>query len=230
MAAVLRVSEVFDSLQGEGPSAGLPATFLRLALCNLRCGYCDTKYTWDWQSFRYEEQVRAVEVPSLAPRLAAASGERLIITGGEPLVQLKALERLLPLLPSVIAIEVETNGTLRPSASLLARVTQWNVSPKLGNSGQSESDRLNMDALACLRDSGRAWLKFVVGDRADCEEAQQLALRCEWPRERVSLMPLASSRAEHALRAPLIAAQALTRKLGYSPRLHIELWDGQRGV
>ena len=47
----LKVSEIFASIQGEGPSAGAAAVFLRLAGCNLRCHWCDTKYTWDWQNY-----------------------------------------------------------------------------------------------------------------------------------------------------------------------------------
>ncbi|MDP8906059.1 MAG: 7-carboxy-7-deazaguanine synthase QueE, partial [Thermoproteota archaeon] len=45
---MLKVSEVFDSIQGEGSYAGTPCIFLRLATCNLKCAWCDTKYTWDW--------------------------------------------------------------------------------------------------------------------------------------------------------------------------------------
>ena len=56
----LKLSEVFESIQGEGPSAGLPCVFVRLATCNLHCSYCDTKYTWDWQNYDYEREVRVV--------------------------------------------------------------------------------------------------------------------------------------------------------------------------
>ncbi len=230
MSAVLKVSEIFDSVQGEGQSAGKPATFLRLAHCNLRCVYCDTKYTWDWQAFRYDDEVRAAHVDELAARLNGAAGKRLIITGGEPLVQAKALVPLLGELGAEIVIEVETNGTLPPPEALLERVNQWNVSPKLENSGEAERERFRPEVLTLLRDTGRAWLKLVVGSPGDCDEAEALATRLGWPRERVLFMPLAATRADHSARAPLIAAEALARKLGYSPRLHVELWDGQRGV
>ena len=228
--ATLKVSELFDSIQGEGASAGAAATFLRLALCNLRCGFCDTKYTWDWQRFSYDDEVKLSSVEELAPRLAKANGNRLIITGGEPLVQGKALVSLLALLPAELVIEVETNGTLVPPPALLERVTQWNVSPKLTNSGEPESDRIKPDALAALRSTGRAWLKLVVASSQDCAEAERVIAESGFPRDRVLFMPLASSRAELAERAPLIASEALARRVGTSPRLHVELWEGRRGV
>src|SRR5262249_11150304 len=56
----LRVSEIFESFQGEGASAGLPAVFVRLANCNLRCTWCDTRYTWDWAAYDYDSEVRRV--------------------------------------------------------------------------------------------------------------------------------------------------------------------------
>jgi organic radical activating enzyme len=230
MASELKVSEIFDSLQGEGPSTGAPATFLRLALCNLKCRFCDTAYTWDFERFRYEDEVSLEPVDALVERLRAACGRRLIVTGGEPLVQWKALERLFERLPADLTIEVETNGTLCPSDRLLARVNQWNVSPKLENSGESLEDRLNEAALAVLRDSGRAYLKLVVGSVAEAAEAERLAAELEWPRDRVQLMPLAATREELSARSGLVAREALARGLRFSSRLHVELWGGRRGV
>ena len=230
MASELKVSEIFDSLQGEGPSTGAPATFLRLALCNLKCRFCDTAYTWDFERFRYDDEGNPFSFDALVDRLSGSRGRRLIVTGGEPLVQWKALERLFERLPADLTIEIETNGTLTPSAALLARVNQWNVSPKLENSGEALADRLHEEALATLRDSGRAYLKLVVGSKADAEEADALAARLEWPRDRVQLMPLAATREELSARSALVAGEALARGLRFSSRLHVELWSGRRGV
>ena len=49
--------EIFHSLQGEGHSIGTPTVFLRLALCNLTCVWCDTKYTWDWANFDTKAEI-----------------------------------------------------------------------------------------------------------------------------------------------------------------------------
>ena len=49
--------EIFYSLQGEGVTTGIPSVFLRLALCNLACSWCDTRYTWDWEQHDYGQEV-----------------------------------------------------------------------------------------------------------------------------------------------------------------------------
>src|SRR6185503_1731335 len=116
----LKVSEIFASIQGEGPSAGAPSVFLRLAQCNLHCAWCDTKYTWDWTTYRFEDEVRTESVSAVAVRLRAHSEQRLVVTGGEPLLQEEALFELFRLLDerARYVVEIETNGTIAPSEAL----------------------------------------------------------------------------------------------------------------
>jgi hypothetical protein len=73
-------------------------------------------------------------------------------------------------------------------------------------------------------------LKLVVGSAADLVEADALIAGTGWPKERVMLMPEAANRAELAERASFVNEAALVRRLRYSPRLHVERWDGARGV
>lgn len=225
----LAVSELFTSVQGEGASAGEPALFLRLAHCNLRCAWCDTRYSWDFSAYRFEDEVRLEPTAALAERLVELRPERLVVTGGEPLIQRDELAELLVRLPPELVVEVETNGTLDPGAALLARVTQWNVSPKLAHSGDPESKRLRLDVLETLRDTGRAYLKLVVASEGDLGEAEALIARSGFARDRVLFMPKAASRAELRARAGFVEAAALARGVRYSPRLHIERWGGERG-
>lgn len=94
------VNEIFDSIQGEGYWTGVPATFVRLQQCNLRCEWCDTKDTWDGQ---YRELTSS-------QILAEAHCERIVITGGEPL--LHDLTELFQVLKDAgKKIHIETNGT-----------------------------------------------------------------------------------------------------------------------
>jgi len=225
----LALSELFTSVQGEGPSAGEPCLFVRLAHCNLRCTWCDTRYSWDFATFNYADEVETAPTAEVAARIRASRATRLVLTGGEPLIQRTELEALLASLDPALVVEVETNGTLSPGAALLARVNQWNVSPKLANGGDPAEKRLKFATLRELAASGRAYLKLVVSTAADVVEAEELSVAAGWPRERVLLMPMAATRAELRERAPLVRAEALTRGLGYSTRLHVERWDGERG-
>ncbi len=83
--------EIFYSLQGEGVTAGTPTVFLRLANCNLSCSWCDTKYTWDWQSYDPQREVMELSDDEAHERILAFECPHLVITGGEPLMQQRAL-------------------------------------------------------------------------------------------------------------------------------------------
>lgn len=105
---VLEVVEVFPTIQGEGPFAGCPAVFVRLAGCNLQCKLCDTDYT----SHR-----RAVATSSLIEEIVAVSrsysfwSNLVVLTGGEPFRQ--PIDRLIQnLLLRTLDVQIETNGTV----------------------------------------------------------------------------------------------------------------------
>ncbi len=227
-ARSLEVIEIFESLQGEGPSVGQPALFLRLAGCNLGCQWCDTAYAWDWKRFD-RKAVKRVALPELAEQLRTLPGRRLVVTGGEPLMQQHSVNELLYAIEPERIVEVETNGTVVPCETLLSRVDQWNVSPKLSHNGQPLEKRIRLDALRALRDTTRAWLKLVVRSEGDLQEADDLVTQLGWPKSRVQFMPLARNRDEHRQRATAIADACLARGYGFSPRLHLDLWDGRRG-
>ena len=224
----LRISELFASLQGEGVSAGAPATFLRLGDCNLSCTYCDTPYSWDWQRYERKSELTEEDVLVTAARVRALSPRRMVITGGEPLLQQPALERLTGELAEFFT-EVETNGTLMPSELLRARIGQWNVSPKLASSGASLLQRRKTSVLETFRDTERAWLKFVISEPSDVNEARDLVAAVGWPKERVLLMPEARTPEELAERSPNVAKAALDCGYRFSTRLHVMLWGDTRG-
>lgn len=229
-ADVLRLSEIFDSLQGEGVNTGVPCRFVRLALCNLHCHYCDTKYTWDFAHHDYEREVYELTLEAAAEQVLSAPGRHVVVTGGEPLLQQRALAKILERVPQDLFIEIETNGTRVPLPSLRQRVNQWNVSPKLKSAGDSEALRLRPDALLALRDTGRAYLKLVVRSEQDRDEAEALRARLGFSRERTLLMPEATTREELEARSGEVAAWAQALSLRFSSRLHVALWGGRRGT
>lgn len=224
-----KVSEIFQSVQGEGPSVGLACIFVRLATCNLRCTWCDTRYSWDFAEYDYAAEVTHWSLEALRERIVESGEARLVVTGGEPLIQQDLLARLCAELPAELRIEIETNGTLVPDEGLCERVDQWNVSPKLANSGETRERRFRTVALERLRATGRAWLKLVIAGEKDSAEAAELARALEWPAERVMLMPLAANAEDLKLVGPSVLSAADKLGFGYSPRLHLELFGGQRG-
>jgi organic radical activating enzyme len=229
-AEVLRLSEVFDSIQGEGVNQGKPCRFVRLALCNLRCHYCDTKYTWDFERYDYDAEVREVASAELAEQLSSAPAKHVVLTGGEPLLQQRALLKVLASVPADVFVEVETNGTRVPLEPLLRRIDQWNVSPKLSSAGDAEALRIRPDALAALRDSGRAYLKLVLKTEQDRDEAEALRERFGFAKERTIFMPEASTPSELEARSPAVAAWSQALAVRFGSRLHISLWGGRRGT
>ena len=61
----MKISEIFESIQGEGINAGKQAIFLRTAECNLKCIWCDTKYTWDWKNYDYAKEVNEISIKEI---------------------------------------------------------------------------------------------------------------------------------------------------------------------
>lgn len=228
-ARSVRVSEIFESLQGEGPTAGAPCLFVRLAACNLKCRWCDTTYSWDFRRFAYGSEVSRLDLDQVVDRVRASRMDRVVITGGEPLLQQRAIAEMLRRMGTAYVVEVETNGTLQPSDALAKRVDQWNVSPKLPSAGDTEDRRIRPDALAALRDTGRAWLKLVVDGDDDLAHADALIESLSWPRQRIFLMACAQTREELRIRSRKLAPSCISRGVGLSPRLHLEWFDGERG-
>ena len=222
--------EIFHSLQGEGLTAGTPSVFLRLGMCNLTCVWCDTKYTWDWDSYDYEREVVSLSLEEVEERVLRFECPHLVITGGEPLMQQKALAPLaLSLKSQGFYCEVETNGTLVPGPEMVEAVSQWNVSPKLDNSGNEPARREMPEALRVFRGLDTAYFKFVIVEPADVEEVSGLAGRYEIPSERVILMPEGVTRQAIESRGQWLAQACTERGFRFSTRLHILLWGDERG-
>ena len=231
--------EIFASLQGEGHSTGRPVAFLRLSRCNLACVWCDTAYTWhfsgDNRPHRNGEQFNrkgnqiTLEEPEVAARIAALGQDRLVITGGEPLLQSAALARMLDHLPD-IAVEVETNGTVEPAPDFDERVDQYNVSPKLAHSGNPEELALVPQRMASWSLDERALFKFVIATPEDIEEVLALQELYAIPGSRIFLMPEGVDSKTLRDRASWLAQLCLEHGLRFSDRLHIHLYGDERGT
>jgi len=231
--------EIFASLQGEGVSAGKPSTFIRLSRCNLACVWCDTAYTWRFtgdnrphvDETAYDRAANQVTLDEeeAATRIAALGGNRLVITGGEPLLQGPALARMLAHLPG-IHVEIETNGTVAPPPELDALVNQYNVSLKLANSGNPPELALRPDRLSAWAADPRAWFKFVVAEPEDLDEVLHIQREYAISGDRIFLMP--EGRDSEALHERMRWLAELCAQHGFNltDRLHIHLYGDTRGT
>jgi 7-carboxy-7-deazaguanine synthase len=222
----LRLSEVFGpTIQGEGPSQGRAAWFVRLSGCNLSCSWCDTPYTWDWSGqngtvYNRADESYARPVADLALELnLAMAGEILVLTGGEPLIQQRALSDLVSRVPG--PVEVETNGTRYPTLSGV----QFNISPKLDNAGCEGAWR--PDVLDAYPEG--SILKFVVDAPADFDEVEQRLGTLKVQRE-VWVMPQGKTRAEVEDKLGWVFGGAAARGWNVSSRLHVLTYGDRRGV
>ena len=238
--------EIFATLQGEGISAGVPAVFVRTSLCNLHCVWCDTDYTWNWTGTpwaherdgepgysKYDKQNAIIEMTSadVAGAITMHAARRLVVTGGEPFLQQEEVLDVIEILrerdPSW-EVEIETNGTIRPNLDLDELVLQYNVSPKLANSGNAEELRLVPAALAWFAASPKASFKFVVASPADLAEIEALQARLRLDPARLILMPEGRDAATLHSRRRWVAEACLEHGFRFSDRLHIALWGPAR--
>ena len=212
---MLRVNEIFHSIQGESTHAGRPCVFVRLTGCNLRCGWCDTAYAfYEGSAWTVDEVVHRVETYDCT---------LVEVTGGEPLLQPEAFDLMRALLARGHDVLLETGGSL-PIERVPEGVRRI-VDVKCPGSG--ESDRNRWENLDALRPGDE--LKFVIADRVDYDWAVGV-LRARALHERV---PVLFSTVQGALPAGELARWVLDDKLPVRLQLqmHKILWPAEvRGV
>jgi 7-carboxy-7-deazaguanine synthase len=231
--------EVFASIQGEGPSAGVPVAFMRLSRCNLACIWCDTAYTWHFEGderphragVTYDRRANQVTMPvaEVAARIRRLGQKRLVVTGGEPILQAGPLAELLEELDDV-SVEIETNGTTKAPPRLDIRIDQYNVSPKLAHSGNPAALALLPERLAAYSADPRAFFKFVIAQPGDVAQVLELQRSCAIPFTRIFLMPEGTDSATIRAREEWLVPLCLEHGFRLSDRLHIHLFGDTRGT
>ena len=226
----LAVSEIFGpTLQGEGPSVGKPAIFIRLAGCNLSCSWCDTPYTWDWSRYDRKVEVSIMTIREVRNSVMNLCFESdtvppiLVITGGEPMLQQQGILSLYGMVQEMFQhIEIETNGTRPPLPDMQSLGgIKFNISPKLPHSGQTEGLHPDWRAMP--------WVpkvyKFVCGSVEDLDLVQKMNL----PPKDIWIMPQGINREE--ILAPWVtqlAEATILRGWNFTTRLHTLLWGQER--
>lgn len=244
------LAETFYSIQGEGPTSGVPAVFLRLAGCNFQCaGFtyvdsesgehlgCDSKKVWR-SGRRYDFKHLLEEWEQRGFIQAFECGAHLIITGGEPLLQASALSAFFdafsdahPNVFSKLTIEIETNGSFIPSTDLFEKIKQWNISPKLHHSGESRQKAYHPDVLAYMAKHPGAYFKFVVTQPDDVHEIMtDYYIPLSLNPAQIILMPEGGSLEAIAQKKSWIVELCKKHGFRFSTRLQIDIWGEVTGV
>lgn len=224
------IAETFESIQGEGNCAGAKSLFVRFQYCNLRCSWCDTKFTWN-----KNEKISAQSSEEVKELISKASSPNIIFTGGEPtLYQLDAL-----VVPNK-KFHVETNGTIIPTESLnislpdgcsfereamneeIINKFNWVVSPKLSNAKQA----LNEKAMQYWASKNWCIFKFIIQNSEDLAEIENIITKFGINKERVYI-GLEGCTLESQIKPDLVD-ELMSKGFNFSPRLHIILWGAER--
>ncbi len=210
MKSHLLVNEDFYSIQGEGQTAGTPAVFIRLAGCNLKCPFCDSKYSWTGGKKIPFNKIINKWLNKLA------NGAHLVITGGEPLLQQQELILFIKQLDKITTpyIELETNATILLEGELLRRINQINASPKV----------FNKKVITQLAKFNKTKFKFVIAKKEDITEIlNNYILPFKINPKNVWLMPEASTKKTLQKRSPMVLELCKQYAFNFSPRLQIDL-------
>jgi 7-carboxy-7-deazaguanine synthase len=213
LAATLRVSEIFHSLQGESTRVGLPTVFVRLTGCPLRCAWCDTEYAFSGGE--------TLTLGDVLIEVAKHGARQVCVTGGEPLAQKACLPLLAALCDAGYSVSLETSGALDIS-SVDPRVSRI-MDLKAPASGESDKNLWgNLPRL-----NARDEIKIVLADEADYEWARK-AIR---ERKLDAICPVLLSPVAGKLEAKQLAEWVLRDKLPVRMQLQLHklIWGPERG-
>jgi 7-carboxy-7-deazaguanine synthase len=217
----VKVSEIFDSIQGEGPYIGHPATFIRLYGCNMSCPWCDSGYA---KTGKFKE----VEVENIIERI---KNKRIaVFTGGEPLLQYKALRKIWS---TGTSLHLETNGSV--SFGKYLGFDYASVSPKLHALNEEYLDTLTEWARAAVyMPQYEISFKFVY-ESDDSWKAKLNSVLLNFKENDVNLKGLniymmPEGQEFNRERYKECAEFCIDNGYILAPRLHTLIWPKQRGV
>jgi 7-carboxy-7-deazaguanine synthase len=204
---MLRITEIFHSIQGESSHIGRPCVFVRLTGCNLRCRWCDSVYTFTGGEKMSLEQVME-RVRSYGCRLVE-------VTGGEPLAQAESLDLIKALCDEEFEVLIETSGSI--DVTPVDRRAKLILDVKCPGSGEAEKNR--WENLQHLREHDE--IKFVLADRADYDFARDVIARERLGKRQILFSPVWGSLDLKSL-AEWILADRVPARL--QTQLHKHIW------
>ena len=231
----MKISELFFSIQGEGELTGIPSVFVRTSGCNLRCRWCDTKYS------SWTPEGENVDIEELVEKVCSYPARHVVITGGEPMIAKDIKEFVDLLKQSGKHITIETAGTIAPNG---IQCDLASISPKLSDStpekgeiseewiDRHDSTRIDHDILNEWIDSYEFQLKFVVSRREEINEVKCIIDKIESDilPEKVLLMPEGTDSETIHSRYDMLVDLCKENGFRMCNRLHLDLFGNTRGT
>jgi len=212
---MLKINEIFYSIQGESSHAGLPCVFIRLTYCNLRCSYCDTEYAF------YEGKEMSID--EIIGETKKYKCNLVEVTGGEPLMQKESFELLKRLCDDNYDVLLETSGSI--SIEEVDKRVKIIMDLKTPSSGMMEKNLLTN--LNFLKSSDE--IKFVIADRDDYDWSKQIIQKFKLAERCSILMGCVFDKLQPAELANWILHDKL--KVRFQMQLHKYIWKpNKRGV
>lgn len=211
--SLLRITEIFYSLQGESSTVGLPTVFIRLTGCPLRCVYCDTAY-----AFTGGEKI---EIDAIVAQAEQYGTRYITVTGGEPLAQPGCLELMTKLLDKGYIVSLETSGAL-DMAGVDQRVVKV-MDLKTPSSGElSKNCYKNIQYL-----NAKDQVKFVIGNDNDYDWSKSVLIEYDLPnRCDILFSPVMGQQNPTELAEKILKDRLPVR---FQLQLHKILWDDAQG-
>ena len=151
---MLKVHEIFSTIQGEGYDTGIPCTCVRLFGCNVKCSYCDQP--------QCKSDLKRMSVERVFDEIRKLRIKNICITGGEPLIQEEVYSLIYELVANGYAVSIETNGTVE-IPDTMRRSYKYVMDVKCPSSGVHTHNYYRN--LAILHPSDE--VKFVIADEED---------------------------------------------------------------
>lgn len=212
---MLKINEIFYSIQGEGTSAGLPCIFIRLTYCNLRCTYCDTEYAF------YEGQDMSID--DILVKIKEYDCNLVEVTGGEPLVQSESLELMTRLCDLGYEVMLETSGSL--SIENVDKRVKNILDLKCPTSKMVKKNDYSNTNFIKPNDE----VKFVIGNREDYEWSKEIINKYDLTNKCEVLLSTVFGKLENIELVEWILEDNL--KVRFQTQLHKHIWEpDKKGV
>lgn len=210
---MLRIIEIFYSLQGESNTVGLPTVFVRLTGCPLRCNYCDTSYAFSGGI--------KMSLADIFAEIQKYDCKTVCVTGGEPLAQPACLELLEKLADENFTVSLETSGALDVSKVDKRIIKVMDL--KTPSCGEVEKNRYENIEFLTAQDQ----VKFVIADDADYEWSKNIMADYDLPQRcQILFSPVVPTQNQTELAEKILADRLPVR---FQIQLHKLLWQNAQG-